>query len=88
MVDRRFVYGANCAWFGPISAIGKRGNLPCCPYCGGMLFEYETEQLWWDRVDRYTLSGHPEYRTMIEWAADKHFASSTELEAAFKEREV
>lgn len=90
MTDTRFVYGANCAWFGPIQAIGRRQvdkylNIPCCPYCGGMLFEMPTAKDWWKEVDKFEAANHPGYRKFIEWMADKHFFSFGEAEAAYVE---
>ena len=82
MSDDRYVYGARCAWFGPISAVGHLpGGLPCCPYCKSVLFEMPESQ-WWEGVDRHE-KVHPGYRAMIEWAADKHFASFKEMQTAY-----
>ena len=86
--DGRFCYGATCTWFGSIhevgntrshprhqQVIGHNGDLPCCPICGGMLFEMQDEGEWWEGIDAYergdyplpTAHPHPGYRAMWEW---------------------
>lgn len=63
--DTRFVYGATCTWFGSIHEVSatdkhpryanehQAHSLPCCPICGGMLFEMESASIWWDGVDGF-----------------------------------
>lgn len=89
--DGRFCYGATCTWFGSIHEISSTKkhprhqqtindghDLPCCPICGGMLFEMQDEGEWWSGIDdfekgNYALPGakpghpHPGYRAMWEW---------------------
>lgn len=73
--DGRYCYGAQCTWFGSIGEVGtvNRSNgeeifgLPCCPHCGGMLFELSTEAEWWKGADEFEAAGHPGYRSMLEW---------------------
>lgn len=87
--DTRFCYGANCTWFGSIHEVSNTKEhphhksrpqpddfgLPCCPVCGGMLFETQSESEWWDQVDKFergdypsqTRHPHPGYREMLEW---------------------
>lgn len=79
--DGRFCYGANCTWFGSIHEVGSTKpltdghSLPCCPLCGGMLFEMPDEGEWWESIDAYergdyptpTAHPHPGYRAMWEW---------------------
>jgi hypothetical protein len=98
VADTRFVHGANCAWFGPIQAVGvtrpvtlqvngraiHSSGLPCCPHCGGMLMESATEAEWWEAAKRYESAGHAGYVAMLEWARDKHFGSMAEMEQAYK----
>ncbi len=83
MKDTRFVYGARCAWFGPISAISTRGGLPCCPHCGSVLYELPDEKQWWDGVDKYDAE-HPGYRKFVEWMADKHFTTHKAAAEAYE----
>lgn len=96
MSDTRFCYGATCTWFGAITEVGAVGappKLPCCPLCGGMLFELLSEAHWWKDVDRYERERpYPHYRKMWEWqrAAKVCFplrgtSGISGLEAAFKE---
>ena len=66
--DARLCYGATCTWFGSIHETGKNGPLPCCPHCGGVLFEMADEGEWWAGVDRYEREQPwPGYRAMWEW---------------------
>lgn len=82
--DTRFVYGASCTWFGSIHEVSStkkhprhhhsvKEDLPCCPVCGGMLFEMKDEKEWWEGIDlfekgTYPLpTAHPGYRKMWEW---------------------
>lgn len=78
--DGRFCYGANCTWFGSIHETGATKplnghSLPCCPLCGGMLFEMQDEGEWWDGIDMFEAGTyplpdahpHPGYRAMWEW---------------------
>src|SRR5215831_19129926 len=68
--DRRFCYGANCTWFGPIQDVGSTDykvkpkeehfppslsdtSMPCCPCCGGMLFELEEETAFWNALTTF-----------------------------------
>lgn len=68
-IDSRLCYGATCTWFGPIHETKNMG-IPGCPLCGGVLFEMDSEQQWWDGVDKYESDGHPGYRSMWEWQRD------------------
>lgn len=68
--DNRFCYGATCTWFGSIHEVGTKGTmrLPCCPACGGVLFEMGGENEWWTGVDQFERAKpHPGYRAMLEW---------------------
>lgn len=56
---------------------GDRSKLPCCPLCGGLLFEMPDEAAWWNGVDAFEAGTypsekvppvpHPGYRAMFEW---------------------
>lgn len=77
MTDTRYVYGANCTWHGSIADIGhKKTNsafdgseitLPCCPHCGGMLFEFPSKEVWGEAVAKQE-AVNPGYAAFIEWA--------------------
>jgi hypothetical protein len=70
--DTRYVYGARCTWHGSINAIGRRGpvggnfNLPCCPHCGGMLFELGSKAEWDAGVTKHDAE-HPGYADFVAW---------------------
>lgn len=85
--DPRLCYGATCTWFGSIHETGKRGVLPCCPHCGGVLFQMPSEEEWWIGVDQYERAKpHPGYRAMLEWqrAEKKCFPQLDALLAAHR----
>jgi|SRR5579859_763380 len=84
--DGRFCYGASCTWFGSIHEVSStkkhprhqytvKDDLPCCPICGGMLFELQDEGEWWEGIDLFekgtypqpNAHPHPGYRAMWEW---------------------
>lgn len=86
--DGRLCYGATCTWFGSIheasstkkhprhqQTINDGHDLPCCPICGGMLFEMQDEGEWWEGIDMFEKGTyprpdprpHPGYRAMWEW---------------------
>lgn len=76
MADQRIVYGAFCSWWDSISAASRTpSGIPCCPHCGGVLFEVPTEESWWADVDRYEAAGHSGYRAFIEWERGRCFPS-------------
>jgi hypothetical protein len=66
--DERYVYGANCIWHGSIHEVGlTRGKhqLPCCPKCGGMLFEVESKAAWFVKAAEFGVANSlPMY---VEW---------------------
>lgn len=81
--DTRIVYGATCTWWDSIHKIGLRSSLPCCPKCRGMLFEMNSEKIWWKNVEAHESAGNPGYRKLIEWARGKCFRDMKELTAAY-----
>lgn len=94
-MEELLTYGARCTWFGLISETsqvpgtggGGFGGLPCCPYCGGVLMQLDSEKQWWDGVDKYEAEGHPGYRAMWEWQREqkKCFRTTNDLKQAFAE---
>jgi hypothetical protein len=98
MKDERIVYGATCTWWDSIDKVGlthvEAGvfaplmpmpghRLPCCPKCGGVLYELPTEADWFKGVDRYEHDGHPGYRAMTEWARGKCFPNHEAMTKAY-----
>jgi hypothetical protein len=69
MIDTRVVYGAGCVWWGAIGDVAaKPSGLPCCPHCGGMLFEVADEAEWWASARRHAQAqGDPNYPEFLEW---------------------
>lgn len=90
--DTRITYGASCTWWDSIDKIGLRESgghrLPCCPHCKGVLFEVESETIWFDSADKYEANGHPGYRAMLEWARGKCFTNFGKMQTAYKAEQV
>ena len=84
--DARIVYGANCVWWNSIYKAGiKQGSgLPCCPYCGGMLFETNSIDEYMKCVDEYERAGHPGYRDLLLWMRGKCFRNMADAGKAMK----
>lgn len=85
--DTRFCYGARCTWFGSIHEVGKTPelnghSLPCCPLCGGVLFELKSEADWWEPIADFTIGNyengkpHPGYRSMFVWQRENKLCFS------------
>jgi hypothetical protein len=91
----RIAYGACCTWWGPIDQVSLRflvasrakepdtHQVPCCPECGGMLFEMDSEERWWNGVDKYN-EEHPGYRRLVTWAKGKCFRTWLEAKEAYE----
>jgi len=85
LLDTRIAYGAQCTWWDGIREVGKsRSGLPCCPRCGGMLYETENEGNWFRGVDKHNEANHG-YRAMVEWARGRCFKNYSELQKAYEE---
>lgn len=89
MADTRIAYGARCTWWDGIANVGltepgRSGHrIPCCPQCGSMLFEMESEEPWWDGVRKHESNGNAGYRLMMEWARGKCFPNLAALELTY-----
>ena len=58
-VDTRIAYGVGCTWWDSIHKVAtKSGGLPCCPSCGGLLFEVPSDVEWWSGYEEET--GNPQ----------------------------
>ena len=88
--DTRIPYGARCTWWDSIDKVGSRltpsGSIPCCPHCRNVLFEVESEEVWFAGADRYEAAGHPGYRAMLEWGRGKCFPDLEALKDAYARR--
>lgn len=88
--DGRIVYGSTCTWWDSIDKVRKTGaGLPCCPQCGGVLFEMDNEAAWWASIDRYEREKRGArrygYRAMMVWARGRCFVDFAALTAAYEE---
>jgi len=84
--DPRIVCGARCVWWDGIGKTVLRGphHVPCCPHCGGVLFEYADEATWWAGIMAYELDGHSGYAKFIEWLRGQCFATHASAVAAYR----
>jgi hypothetical protein len=74
VIDLRIVYGARCVWWDSITkAATTPSGLPCCPHCGGVLFETASEEAWWEAVDKHEAQGALGYHKFVEWSRGKCF---------------
>jgi len=80
--DARIVYGVGCTWWGSIYEVAKRerSGLPCCPECGGMLMEVESQEVWDENVQSYADSvGDSGYPAYIAWLRGRCIQGHYEL---------
>ena len=83
MPDTRFVYGALCLFMAPIQLAGKTpSGLPCCPHCGGVLYECDSKDEFMKGANDYA-KGHPGYLKMLAWAEGKCFKTFDDLITAY-----
>lgn len=74
--DERYVWGITCTWHGPIYEVGKLvggqeagSSIPCCPYCGGPLFEANSKAEWDKSAQKFCeecMEGDPDYILWLE----------------------
>lgn len=90
MSDQRVVNGARCSWWGLIAeasakiGVGGSMGLPCCPHCGGVLFETASREDWYAAVDSYAArSGDVRYRPFIDWVRGRCFPSVTHARSVY-----
>lgn len=99
--DTRVAYGAMCTWWGSIHDVGHRkvgplvvngtlipdpGALPCCPHCGGMLFETPEEDFI-AAAQSYQNEGHPGYVDFVRWLKGRGcFTTIIEAQRAYAAR--
>jgi len=63
----------------PSMAKALKHGLPCCPTCGGMLYEVANEAGFMAGAKQYEAAGHPGYRAFLRWQRGKCFP---DMEAA------
>lgn len=92
--DARIVSGARCTWWDSIDKAGKipprsgsaiLSGMPCCPFCGRVLFEVASIEEWNANVERYCAQADaiPNYRALISWMRGKCFPDLDAARAAF-----
>ncbi len=89
------VSGARCTWWDGIekaaslkAAAGDHG-LPCCPFCGSVLFQHNDEAAYLAGAPEYEADGHPGYVAMLKWARGKCFPDLATMETSYAaERQV
>jgi len=88
VADTRIVYGATCTWWDSIDkAAARPSGLPCCPHCGGVLFQMSDVETWWEQVDaREVGAADPGYRRFVKWLRGQCFTGYDEARAVFASR--
>lgn len=63
----------------------RRYALPCCPLCGGVLFQVNDKAAWDEMISRYDAT-HPGYAAMWAWqkAENRCFKSITNMAEAYR----
>ena len=80
-------YGARCTWWDSVRETSVTpAGVPCCPHCGGVLFEVPSERGWWAGVDAHEADGHPGYRAFIEWQRGRCYPNVELAAAAYRAR--
>lgn len=69
-------YGARCQWWDDKRKAGSKDGtptgLPCCPQCGGMLFEIDDAK-WYESIRRHQERRSPGYVAFMDWVRGKCF---------------
>lgn len=83
-VESRVVFGASCCWWNRIEAAAQtETGLPCCPHCGGMLYELG-EDSWWRFARQHGEEARDErYLAFLEWLRGRCFLNVDLARAAF-----
>jgi len=70
----RVVFGAACCWWDRLEAAAQRDTgLPCCPHCGGLLYELEQDS-WWSFARQHAEEARDErYLAFLEWLQGRCF---------------
>lgn len=83
--DTRVVYGANCMWWDSISKVATtRNGLPCCPFCGGVLFEVDNEGTFLIGAAQHEAAGNPGYVQFVKWLRGKCYPSMDTAQEAYR----
>lgn len=84
--DKRIAYGAGCTWWDSIAVVSimAKTRLPCCPHCGGLLYEVDSLAEWTAAGERHEKSGHPGYAAFLLWLRGKCFKTTAEARSAYE----
>lgn len=87
----KIVYGAQCTFWGSIEDAGLTSmdghGVPCCPFCGGMLFEVSDPAKWQASIDRHA-AVEPDYPAIMAWSRGACLGDSMDhLRQAYQMRE-
>lgn len=86
------VYSAGCLWWDVIENAGgirppsgksQLGPLPCCPFCGSVLYQFDSEEEFWAGAESYEET-HPGYTALMMWLKGKCFRTMAEAAAAYE----
>lgn len=82
-------YGAMCSWYDDKAKVGhKESGLPCCPHCGGVLFEIERDV--WERgvTERLAfthVADRADYPQLVAWARGRCYKTPLHMLAGWLE---
>ena len=94
--DSRYVYAVGCTWHDSIHKVGNTGpsnmiindreiksvGLPCCPFCGSMLFEVPNKKDFFLGAEEHDKK-YPGYLKYVMWTQGKCFSNTSEAISAF-----
>jgi hypothetical protein len=59
-------------------------SMPCCPHCGGMLFEMPHENDFMKGAQEHEADGHPGYVQFVRWARGKCFPNVDAAQSVYR----
>ena len=73
-VRRRIGFGAACCWWDEIEAAAPTvTGIPCCPHCGGVLYELESDSWWLFARKHAEEAKDSRYLAFVEWIRGRCF---------------
>jgi len=83
-IDNRgiIVYGAGCVWWDVIEN-AARTRPPSCPFCGSVLFQFDSERAFWFGSEAYEQT-HPGYIALTKWLKGKCFKTMKDAAVAYE----
>lgn len=93
--DPRIVLGMSCTWWDSIdkATVKPLSQTPICPYCGGVLLEFDNYTQWYNALGSYereatTDQTHAGYRQMVLWLRGQCYPSVEVARIAYLSRAI